>query len=139
MHLLDADTITFLYEGNVRVSERLRRCDDPIIGVAIVTKAEVLRGRIEFLLKAADGEQVLRAQNALLRTESLLNKLPAIAFNAHALAEFERLKAVKRLRKTGQVDLLVASVALAYDATLVTRNVRHFRQVPGLKIENWVD
>jgi len=25
------------------------------------------------------------------------------------------------------------------DATLVTRNLKHFRQVPNLKVENWVD
>ncbi len=24
-------------------------------------------------------------------------------------------------------------------ATLVTRNLRHFKQIPGLKVENWVD
>jgi predicted nucleic acid-binding protein len=23
--------------------------------------------------------------------------------------------------------------------TLVTRNVRHFRRVPGLAVENWID
>jgi predicted nucleic acid-binding protein len=24
-------------------------------------------------------------------------------------------------------------------ATLVTRNLRHFRPIPGLKLENWAD
>jgi tRNA(fMet)-specific endonuclease VapC len=33
----------------------------------------------------------------------------------------------------------IASFALANDVTLVTRNLKHFRQVPGLKVENWVD
>jgi tRNA(fMet)-specific endonuclease VapC len=35
--------------------------------------------------------------------------------------------------------LLFASTALASRSTLVTRNVRHFAQVPGLTVENWVD
>jgi predicted nucleic acid-binding protein len=28
---------------------------------------------------------------------------------------------------------------LAHDATLVTRNVRNFREVPELRVENWAD
>jgi phosphopantetheine adenylyltransferase len=32
-----------------------------------------------------------------------------------------------------------ASITLANRATLVTRNLRHFKQIPGLKLENWVD
>ena len=30
----------------------------------------------------------------------------------------------------------VASIGLAHQATLVTRNVKDFRQIPGLKVEN---
>lgn len=36
-------------------------------------------------------------------------------------------------------DLIIASVALAHDLTLVTHNVRHFQRVPGLRIEDWLD
>ena len=39
----------------------------------------------------------------------------------------------------GRADLLIASIVLARQAILVTRNLRHFRQVPGLAIVNWVD
>ena len=34
---------------------------------------------------------------------------------------------------------LIASITLARRATLVTRNLRHFRQIPELKTVNWVD
>ena len=37
------------------------------------------------------------------------------------------------------IDLLIASIALAQRATLVTRNLRHFRQIPALNVENWAD
>ena len=33
----------------------------------------------------------------------------------------------------------IASIALVHQATLVTRNLRHFRQVPGLKVVNWLE
>jgi tRNA(fMet)-specific endonuclease VapC len=38
----------------------------------------------------------------------------------------------------GQNDLLIAAHALALGAILVTDNVREFKRVKGLKIENWL-
>jgi len=46
---------------------------------------------------------------------------------------------MKELRKIGRADLLIASIALAKNATLVTRNVGHFKLIPGLKTVNWAD
>ena len=37
----------------------------------------------------------------------------------------------------GPMDTLIAGSALALHATLVTHNVREFRRVKGLKIEDW--
>ena len=44
-----------------------------------------------------------------------------------------------KLKKIGRADLLIASVALARRATLVSRNLKNFGLVPGLQVENWVD
>ena len=42
------------------------------------------------------------------------------------------------LRRQGQLlpapDLLIGSTALAYDLMLVTRNLRHFQRIPGLRL-----
>jgi len=32
-----------------------------------------------------------------------------------------------------------AGVALAHDLIVVTRNVREFSRVPGLRVDNWYD
>ena len=37
----------------------------------------------------------------------------------------------------GPYDLQIAAIACAHDLTLVTRNVREFERVPGLRLENW--
>ncbi|MBI4688559.1 MAG: hypothetical protein HY756_12440 [Nitrospirae bacterium] len=34
-------------------------------------------------------------------------------------------------------DLFIASIALINKTTLVTNNIKHFKIIPGLKIENW--
>jgi tRNA(fMet)-specific endonuclease VapC len=37
----------------------------------------------------------------------------------------------------GESDLLIGSIALANKQTLITRNIKHFERVPGLKVESW--
>jgi tRNA(fMet)-specific endonuclease VapC len=138
MIVLDTDTVTLLTSGHVRVVERALAATD-VVATTVITRAEILRGRIEFLLKAADGEQVERAQTLLELSEKDLVKLIILPFRSAAAAEFDRLRQHKKLKKIGRADLLIASIALANGATLVTRNLRHFRQVPGLKLDNWAD
>jgi tRNA(fMet)-specific endonuclease VapC len=137
MHLLDTDTLTHLYAGHPNVIARLQQLDDPVITTTIITKVEVLRGRGAFLLKAASGSEVLRAQHLLRRTEEFLEHLFIIPFDEVAAQEFDRLRQLHR--KVGHADLLIASIVLSGKATLVTRNLRHFQQISGLKVVNWVD
>jgi tRNA(fMet)-specific endonuclease VapC len=139
MYLLDTDTLTHLHAGRARVVARLRELVDPDVGTTIITKIELLRGRHDFLLKAATGDELLRAQRWLARTEELLAQILIIPFDAVAAAQFDHLRDAKNLRKIGRPDLLIASIALGYNAVLVTRNVAYFREVSGLKVINWVD
>jgi tRNA(fMet)-specific endonuclease VapC len=44
----------------------------------------------------------------------------------------------RRGQSIGQNDMLIAAHALALDAILVTDNVREFKRVKGLRIENWL-
>jgi tRNA(fMet)-specific endonuclease VapC len=139
MYLLDTDTLTHLYTGNSNVIDRLKSVADPEVGITIITKVEVLRGRIDYLLKAETGVNLLKAQELLFRTEEFLSELLIIPTSQTASIEFDRLRVTSKFRKIGRADLLIASITLANRATLVTRNLRHFKQIPGLKLENWVD
>ncbi|WP_309744456.1 type II toxin-antitoxin system VapC family toxin [Chamaesiphon sp. OTE_20_metabat_361] len=139
MYLLDTDTLTHLHAGNSNVLERLTSVVDTEVGITIVTKVEILRGRIDYLIKAESGVSLLKAQELLFRTETLLNELLIIPIERAASLEFDRLREISKFRKIGRADLLIASITLANRATLVTRNLRHFKQIPGLKLENWVD
>jgi tRNA(fMet)-specific endonuclease VapC len=75
MYLLDTDTLTHLHAGNSNVTERLKSAIDVEVGITIITKVEVLRGRIDYLIKAESGESLIKAQELLFRTEELLNDL----------------------------------------------------------------
>jgi tRNA(fMet)-specific endonuclease VapC len=39
--------------------------------------------------------------------------------------------------RIGSNDLKIAAIALAADLTVVSRNHRHFGQIPGLKLSDW--
>ena len=138
MYLLDTDTLSHLWQGNQSVKERLLEVEDTDIGITVITKCEIMRVRCENLLKAADGPLLLQAQQRLSRTEQLLGELTVIPIDQASVEQFDRLRTVRKFRKCGRADLLIAGIALANSATLVTRNVQHFRQIPNLAIENWV-
>jgi len=139
MHLLDTDTLSHLWARHERVVQRMAETGDTEIGVTSITKAEVLRRRCENLLNAESSEEILIAQRRFDRSELGLAQLMIVPFDELAVTQLEQLWKIDRLKRIGRADLLIASIALANNATLVTCNTKHFRQVPKLKIVNWVD
>jgi tRNA(fMet)-specific endonuclease VapC len=139
MYLLDTNILTALHAGNSKVITAIQRLDDPQIAITIITKVELIQGRISFLLKATSGQDLLRAQNLLAQTESLLAELEIVPFDRAAIEQFDLLLTNKSLRKYGRADLLIASIALANRATLVSRNLKDFQNIPNLKLVNWMD
>jgi tRNA(fMet)-specific endonuclease VapC len=138
MYLLDTNILTALHTGNYKVINAIKQLEDPNIAITIITKVELIQGRISFLLKATNGQDLLRAQNLLSQTESLLSELEIVPFDQSAAQQFELLLTNKSLRKYGRADLLITSIALANRATLVTRNTKDFQNIPNLKLANWM-
>ncbi len=139
MHILDTDTLTHLQKGNEKVKARLESANDYEFATTIITKAEILRGRIEFLLKAEDSIALEKAQRFLIESEKLLEQIPIVAFDDDSLKKFDEFRQNSKFRKIGRADLLIASICLANRAVLVTRNVKHFKQFPSLNVENWIN
>jgi tRNA(fMet)-specific endonuclease VapC len=61
--------------------------------------------------------------------------IPLLDYDERAANACERLR-VARVR-IGTMDLRIAAIALANNATLLTRNTRDFAKVPGLRLEDW--
>lgn len=139
MYILDTNVLTALHLGNPKIINAVQQLGNATIAITVITKVEMLRGRIEFLLKADQGDSLLRAQRLLLETEHQLDKIRIIPFDNNAIAQFEKLAAMPSMRKAGRADLLIASITLSQNATLVTRNVKDFQRFPQLKFVNWFD
>ncbi len=138
MILLDTDILTLWLTGHAEVGRRVLETSDPV-AITVISRIELLRGRFDFLLKADDGARIQVAQARLDQTERQLAGLAVVSIDAGSAAEFDRLRQVKKLKQIGRADLLIACMAMAHRATLVTRNLRHFRQISGLMLENWAD
>jgi tRNA(fMet)-specific endonuclease VapC len=139
MYVLDTNILTALHLGNPKVIDAVRQYGREGISITVVTKVEMLRGRIEFLLKADSSGDLDRAQRFLIETESRLNQIDVLLFNDDAMVQAERMMADSSMRKAGRADLLIASIVLANQATLVTRNFKDFKRFPNLKLMNWLD
>jgi tRNA(fMet)-specific endonuclease VapC len=136
MFVLDTDTLTHLFRGHQRVTEKHAQATAEVT-LTVVTRIEVFLGRFASVLKAEDGEKLLLAQQRLVETERDLEKFIVLTVDAAAATEFDRLRQNKKVKKIGRADLLIAAITLANRGTLVTCNETDFRKVPGLRLENW--
>ncbi|WP_165233633.1 type II toxin-antitoxin system VapC family toxin [Aquisphaera insulae] len=79
-------------------------------------------------------ESIRRIENELLPDLTLLD------FNSACAYQFGKVRA--ELLKVGisvsRADLLIASVALTHDLTMVTHNIADYRNIPGLRLEDWL-
>ena len=78
-------------------------------------------------------------ERELLRVERILGALGILEFTSDAALRYAVIKAtLQRLgRPSGDCDAMVAAIALANGQSLLTRNPRHFSDVPGLAVLNY--
>ena len=88
-----------------------------------------------YITRARTAADLVRGYAMLGRLLSDYATVAVEPFDAPAAAVFDGLLA-QRVR-IGTMDLRIASITLARGMTLLTRNVRDFRQVPGLLTEDW--
>lgn len=138
MLALDTDTVSLLFTNHSRVAARYRAATDDVV-VTIISRIEILQGRFATIIKAANGVELQRGQERLDLADQDLAAFRVLPVDSAAAAEFDRLRQNRKLKKLGRGDLLIASIVLAHRATLVTRNLKDFRQIPGLHVENWAD
>lgn len=105
------------------------------MATTIISYEEQVRGWLSRIAQAPDLARQRAAYRELKR--QLLNycAIAVVDFDERASQEFERLR--RSSLRMGTMDLKIAAIAIAIDAVLLTRNLRDFRKVPGLQIEDW--
>ena len=129
-YMLDTNVCVDLLRGTGRVNgQRVKRLDLDQVCLSAITFAELTYG-------------VWRSTDRARNEGSLLDFCAALEiapFDDRAAAMYGQVRT--QLEKAGQpigpLDMLIASHALALNATLATSNEREFRRVANLRIENW--
>jgi tRNA(fMet)-specific endonuclease VapC len=128
-YLLDTNIASYAIKGNfLGVRQRLLKVPMSEVGISVVTEAELRFG-------VARLPQALKLESAV---EEFLLRVEVLPWDSQAARKYARLRAA--LEELGQpmgnLDLMIASHALANDVILVT-NDRVFRRVEGLRSEDW--
>jgi tRNA(fMet)-specific endonuclease VapC len=119
-----------------RLKSRIIAADADSFTTAI-TAQEIMQGWIARINKEAAGRDQVQPYSQFLAALRALEKVTVLPFDDDAAAVFHRHPA--RIRRIGTMDLKIASIAISHEALLLSRNLQHFAQVPGLKVENWLD
>ncbi len=138
MIILDTDTLGIVQRASGHVYEkllnRLLAADDDVC-VSIIRFEEQMRGWLAFIAKAKTSSQQV---NAYARLHALLDdfiRRPVLDFDEACAFEFQGLSASKL--RIGTMDLKVAATALAHGALLLSRNLKDFRKVAALRVDDW--
>jgi len=129
MKVFDTDFLVALLRGEDEVAGFLDRFTEEETTTTSINSFELFRGAF----KSGNREENLE------KTSELLSSLNMISFDEPASRLAGEIYA--ELEKKGQPleirDCLVAAMTMANNATLVTRNLKHFSRVRGLKLEQW--
>ncbi|HET9957097.1 MAG TPA: type II toxin-antitoxin system VapC family toxin [Polyangiaceae bacterium] len=127
--MLDTDSVSFALRGYGRVGARLVEHAPSHVCISAVTAAE-----LRFGAERRDSRKLRRLIETFTSTVSVM------PFDDECAAAFGKVAArlMEKGRRIGHYDALIAAHAIALEVTLVTNNEKHFGQVEGLKLANWV-
>lgn len=130
IYLLDTNTCIYFLNGkSAHLHHKFVTTPEDTIRLCSVVKAELLVG-------------VIRHANPLKRLaliQPFIHRFSSLPFDDSAANSYALLRT--QLEKQGQVigplDMLIAAIALANNAILVTNNTKEFKRVQNLQHEDW--
>ena len=124
MYILDTDHVSLLQREIGKDAGQLRaRLTNTERISTIITYEEQMRGWLTWIAQAKSLIQQIERYEMLKRMVTSYATITLLDFDRPAANEFERLQ--KQRIRIGTMDLKIAAIALANDATLLSRNVQH--------------
>lgn len=130
MKLLDTDIcMHLLNDREPELIERFRNHSPTELALCSIVRAELLWG----------GRNSRRVVENLERVQVFAEPLVSLPFDDDCAEHYGLIRTDLQSRgePIGPNDTLIASIATAHQATLVTRNEREFSRVTGLTLEHW--
>jgi tRNA(fMet)-specific endonuclease VapC len=127
--MLDTDICSYIIRKHSKnlIKNLIAHQDDGIL-ISSITLTELKYGTIK-----KGSEQIKE------KISSLLKMLPVVAFDEDAAKIYAKIRHVLESSGTpiSNMDMLIASCAIASQSILVTNNQKHFSHIKNLKLENW--
>ncbi len=138
MLILDTDHLVEIDRGSTLGSAVLEKLDHSgeEVATTIISAEEQLRGWLAQINRLPDAHRQIDSYRRLQRRLDFFAAWHLLPWDADAADRFNSLRA-DRVR-IGTMDLKIASITLARDGTLLSRNLADFRKVPGLRVEDWL-
>jgi len=129
-YMLDTDTFSYMVNGVPQVLLRYAGVLDDDVGLSVISYGEILFG----VSKQKPGVSKQK------RIEYLLDQMPIALMDENVAKRYGQIRSTLELsgKPIGPNDTWIAAHALSLGATLVTGNVREYKRVAGLKVENWI-
>ena len=111
-----------------KVREAFKKHAD-YLSMSAVTLGEMIYG----------AERSAQVSRNLEDIEGLAARVDVLPFDYRAATHFGQVRAelMKTGKPIGPYDLMIAGHARSLGLVLVTNNMREFKRVPGLRVENW--
>ena len=125
-YLIDSDYVADWLQGTARAAQIRDALGSEQLAISIITYGEIYEG-IYY------GRDPHAAEKVFLQ---FLRSVDVLPLTRRIMRRFARIRGDLRARGQliGDPDILIAATALHHGLTLVTRNVTHFRRIPGLKL-----
>ncbi len=134
MACLDTSVLLDLLSRGGRL--RRRRVADAVRRLASAGLTTTRFNMAELLVGVARARDRAREEQAV---QAVLSGLQVLEFDAPAARMFAEITAYlqQRGRPAGDMDVLIAAVALVNGESLLTQDVKHFARIPGLLLETY--
>ena len=141
MIVLDSDHVSVLQFPESAKAETLRdrlaAAGDVTISTTAVTIEEQTRGWLAAIRSAKEVSHQVPFYDRLVGLFDFFAEWNIVPFDDMAAEKFTELR--RQGIRIGSMDLKIASIALVHQATVLSRNLKDFQQVPGLSVEDWLE